>query len=162
MKIKMKSWELVKYLTENPEHKIKLADGRIIINYYDPLFNYHYMHCENQFYGVFAARLNNEDYDCEIIIPQKTHNIKLDHKYFDDVKSGTKKVELRKNDRDYKVGDILILEDVVCLGTGLDGYKICAYADKQIKAKITHIIDDEEFLQPGYVALSIEVIEVIE
>ena len=40
----------------------------------------------------------------------KTHELKLDIKYFDDVKSGKKKFEIRKNDRDFVVGDILDLK----------------------------------------------------
>ncbi|KXT63177.1 DUF3850 domain-containing protein [Lactococcus sp. DD01] len=40
----------------------------------------------------------------------KTHELKLDVKYFDEVKNGTKNFEIRKNDRDFKVGDILILK----------------------------------------------------
>lgn len=39
-----------------------------------------------------------------------THELKLDIRYFDDVKSGKKNFEIRKNDRDFKVGDTLILE----------------------------------------------------
>ena len=37
------------------------------------------------------------------------HELKLDIKYFDDVKNGKKNFEIRKNDRNYKVGDILEL-----------------------------------------------------
>lgn len=37
------------------------------------------------------------------------HEIKLDIKYFDDVKIGKKNFEIRKNDRDYQIGDILEL-----------------------------------------------------
>ncbi|MGY3710727.1 DUF3850 domain-containing protein [Lactococcus lactis subsp. lactis] len=39
----------------------------------------------------------------------KEHELKLDIKYFDDVKSGKKKFEIRKNDRDFQVGDTLRL-----------------------------------------------------
>lgn len=42
----------------------------------------------------------------------KTHELKLDIKYFDDVKSGKKNFEIRKNDRDFQVGDILELKKV--------------------------------------------------
>lgn len=42
----------------------------------------------------------------------KTHDLKLDIKYFDDVKSGKKNFEIRKNDRDFQVGDILELKKV--------------------------------------------------
>ncbi|MGV8956606.1 DUF3850 domain-containing protein [Lactococcus lactis] len=40
----------------------------------------------------------------------KTHELKLDIKYFEDVKSGKKNFEIRKNDRDFQVGDILELK----------------------------------------------------
>lgn len=37
----------------------------------------------------------------------KIHELKLDTKYFEDAKSGKKNFVIRKNDRDYQVGDIL-------------------------------------------------------
>lgn len=40
----------------------------------------------------------------------KTHELKLDTKFFDDVKSGKKNFEIRKNDRDFENGDILVLK----------------------------------------------------
>ncbi len=39
----------------------------------------------------------------------KIHELKLDEEYFDDVKSGLKTFEIRKNDRNYQVGDLLAL-----------------------------------------------------
>lgn len=41
-----------------------------------------------------------------------THELKLDIRYFDDVKSGKKNFEIRKDDRDFKVGDILELRKI--------------------------------------------------
>jgi len=40
----------------------------------------------------------------------KIHELKLDVKYFDDVKSGKKNFEIRNNDRDFQIGDILELK----------------------------------------------------
>ncbi|MGT2751309.1 ASCH/PUA domain-containing protein [Streptococcus orisasini] len=40
------------------------------------------------------------------------HKIKLSHYFFDDVASGRKTFELRKNDRHYQVGDRLCLCEV--------------------------------------------------
>ncbi|WP_195918937.1 DUF3850 domain-containing protein [Lactococcus lactis] len=40
----------------------------------------------------------------------KTHELKLDIKYFDEVKSSKKNFEIRKNDRNFQVGDILELK----------------------------------------------------
>lgn len=39
----------------------------------------------------------------------KVHELKLDEKYFDLVDTGLKTFEIRKNDRDYRVGDLLAL-----------------------------------------------------
>ena len=40
-----------------------------------------------------------------------THELKILPKWFEDVKFGLKNFEIRKNDRDYKVGDRLILKE---------------------------------------------------
>ena len=37
----------------------------------------------------------------------KLHEIKIKDKYYEDIVYGKKKAELRKNDRDYKVGDLI-------------------------------------------------------
>ena len=39
----------------------------------------------------------------------KTHELKTDPSIFDDVVKGLKRFEIRKNDRDYAVGDLLKL-----------------------------------------------------
>lgn len=41
----------------------------------------------------------------------KIHELKILPEYFDAVISGRKRFEIRKNDRDYKVGDQLILKE---------------------------------------------------
>lgn len=39
----------------------------------------------------------------------KVHYLKLDVKYFEEIKLGKKKFEIRKNDRDFKIRDVLKL-----------------------------------------------------
>lgn len=49
----------------------------------------------------------------------KIHTLKTESVYFESLVNGTKKFELRKNDRDYKVGDWLHLieyRDGICTG----------------------------------------------
>ena len=75
-----------------------------------------------------------------------THNLKTLPIYFDAVKSGKKTFEIRSNDRDFKVGDIMILNK-------WDG----KYIDEDvIKLKITYILDSKIYIQPGYVAIGFE------
>ena len=76
-----------------------------------------------------------------------THELKLETKYFDDIVSGRKTFELRKNDRDYKVGDLLFLNEIA----------IGEYTCMAIERSITYILKDcPEFgLMDGYVILGI-------
>ena len=82
----------------------------------------------------------------------KTHELKLANMFFDDVASGRKPFELRKNDRDYEVGDSTILYDY------LDGQKTGRY----INADIIYILQDFKGLTEGYCILGIKVNKVAE
>ena len=87
------------------------------------------------------------------------HILKLNDRYFDAVANGIKTFEIRKNDRDYKVGDTLILRKVN------DDGKFLTYADHnlglnlyyEIKVAVTYILTHDEFdgIREGYVALGI-------
>jgi len=41
------------------------------------------------------------------------HHLKTETEYYQAIERGKKKFELRKNDRDFKVGDMLYLEETV-------------------------------------------------
>ena len=43
----------------------------------------------------------------------KYHYLKTEAEYFQAVKIGLKKFEIRKNDRDFQVGDVLFLQETV-------------------------------------------------
>ncbi|MBF8468531.1 DUF3850 domain-containing protein [Klebsiella oxytoca] len=79
-----------------------------------------------------------------------THELKIYPEFFSAVCTGVKRAELRKNDRDYRVGDTLHLLETPrgsCNPTG-----------EYINVTITHIADIGEWM-PGYVLLSIELQE---
>ncbi|MFQ1007643.1 DUF3850 domain-containing protein [Gilliamella apicola] len=78
-------------------------------------------------------------------IENKEHTLKIKSEYFSAVINKTKTAEIRYNDRNYQVDDILILNEIDENGnfTG----KICAVI-------VTHVLDDNQYLQNGYVMLS--------
>lgn len=77
------------------------------------------------------------------------HDLKIAFKYFYSVLIGNKNFEVRYNDRNYKVGDILQLYEV-----DSDGRKT---GDSCIR-KVIYILDDSDYLKEGYVILGLGVI----
>lgn len=76
------------------------------------------------------------------------HHLKTIEPYYSQVYLGIKTMELRKNDRDFKVGDILILEEFI------DGKLTGNHLDKVV----TNVLKDAPHfgLMDGYCILSIK------
>lgn len=72
----------------------------------------------------------------------RKHEIKILPEYFAYVNDGTKRFELRKNDRDYKVGDIVYLKE----------WNGKEYTGKKFITSITYVLKDclEYGLMDGY------------
>lgn len=77
----------------------------------------------------------------------KIHELKIDPEYFDDVITGEKRFEVRKNDRDYKKGDLLNLQEY--------DRKSKIYTGRKILIPVRYILDNQEFLREGYVILGL-------
>lgn len=77
------------------------------------------------------------------------HELKIDQEYFKAVKDGRKKFEIRKNDRDYHVGDLLVLREY--------NPNCRSYTDESIKVEITYLTDYAQ--RNDHVVLGIEVIQ---
>lgn len=70
----------------------------------------------------------------------KIHQIKLGSEFFEDSVSNVKGFELRKNDRDYRVGDILEMME----------YKNGAETGRSVTKLVTYILEDYTGLEDGY------------
>lgn len=74
------------------------------------------------------------------------HNLKIKEQFAREYFSGVKRWELRKNDRNFKIGDSIIFEVI-----NEAGEKILEY-----NRRILYVFDKIEYgLQPGYVILTI-------
>lgn len=82
-----------------------------------------------------------------------THCLKISDKYMRNVALGVKKFEVRKDDRNYQVGDTLILNE-----TNSDG----TYTGFTLKVEVIYIFgrehDEKKYVKSGYVILGINVI----
>jgi len=79
-----------------------------------------------------------------------THELKTWTEYFKDVKSGIKTFEVRKDDRDFQVGDFLLLKE--CdpqWGT---------YTGAYISTQVTYVLRGGPFVPDGICIMSIKII----
>lgn len=78
------------------------------------------------------------------------HRLKTQRKFFNDVCDGKKTFEVRKDDRNFQVGDKLILEE---WDNGQYQYAVCT-------VEVTYILGREEdekmYVPDGYVILGIK------
>lgn len=76
---------------------------------------------------------------------KKVHDVKLGTTFFDNVKTGRKTFELRKNDRGYKEGDTIVLHE----------YKDGTTTGRTITKKIVYMLEDFTGLEDGYCILGL-------
>lgn len=76
---------------------------------------------------------------------KKVHDVKLGTTFFDDIKTGRKTFELRKNDRGYKEGDTIVLHE----------YKDGTTTGRTITKKIVYMLEDFTGLEDGYCILGL-------
>lgn len=80
------------------------------------------------------------------------HELKTIPKYFGDVITGEKGFEVRRFDRPFKVGDLLALNEYIFEEKRYTGNSCLVYID--------YLLDDPEYVKPGYVILGIKPCEV--
>lgn len=76
------------------------------------------------------------------------HYLKIKPEYYRAIEQGIKTFEVRFNDRNFQVYDILHLQEW-CGGE---------YTGREITVDVTYILSDEQFVKEGYVVMSIKVI----
>ncbi|GAK31891.1 hypothetical protein WOSG25_180420 [Weissella oryzae SG25] len=97
----------------------------------------------------------------------KAHNLKLDNEYFDDVANSLKKFEIRKNDRDYQVGDLLFLQRYsngqYLKRTGWGGSSVVGATKENADTLLAQVVYMTEYAQrDGYVVLGIKLVDIVD
>jgi len=77
-----------------------------------------------------------------------THELKTQPDYFNAVSEGRKRFELRRNDRNFKVGDTIVLREWTESG----------HTGRKVSCRIDYILERYDGLDPDYVILSIIVL----
>lgn len=79
------------------------------------------------------------------------HMLKTLPNYFEAVRCGNKTFEIRKNDRNFQIGDTLVLQEYL---DTQNTQSIGGFTGREISRRITYITDFEQ--QPGYVVMAIQ------
>ena len=85
-------------------------------------------------------------------MPKRVHQIRVGKFFFNDAVTGIKPFTLRKNDRDYKVGDILEKME-------FDDGK---YTGRTLRQEVTYKLEDYTGLVDGYCILGVKNLDVVE
>jgi hypothetical protein len=78
----------------------------------------------------------------------KTHELKTVQPHFAHVQSSAKRAEIRRDDRGFAVGDVLVLREYDPATDALTG--------RYVEVRVTHVLRGFEGLAEGWVSLSIE------
>lgn len=78
------------------------------------------------------------------------HELKIKPAYFNVVHNGDKSFEVRKKDRNYKVGDYLALNEY-------NG----GYTGRTALVKVKYILDNNNFCKSGFVIMGIERCDIV-
>lgn len=94
----------------------------------------------------------------------KLHELKILHEYLVDVDLGKKTFELRKNDRDYQVGDLIRFIDIREDDSTANKNQIEPNIDENTLYRITYILKDVEKygLDKDYCILAIKKLDIKE
>lgn len=96
--------------------------------------------------GSLSARQRKAKRRSEVA-EAKTHEIKVWPAYFKAINELHKNFEVRKNDRNYQVGDCLVLKEFD---------PVSGYTGEWIKAKITYILHGGQFgIEEGYCVMAL-------
>lgn len=80
---------------------------------------------------------------------QKNHHLKTWPEFFEPIQLGEKKFEVRKNDRDFMIGDILILEEY--------DPETETYTGRIMKRTVSYTLLGGQFgIEEGYIVMSIK------
>ena len=86
------------------------------------------------------------------------HRLKTDKDVFDQVWAGAKTFEIRKNDRDYQLGDLLILMETVYSGDQMLSGSPLEFTDRRIECDVTSLLQGPIYgLQAGWCIMSVKV-----
>lgn len=83
------------------------------------------------------------------------HELKCYPRYFQAILEGKKTFEIRRcHDRDFKVGDELVLKEYD--PGGLETGSRQAYTGNEIKVTVSYVLKDPDYVKHGYAVMSIK------
>ena len=89
-----------------------------------------------------------------------THRLKTDRAYFITTILGQKPFELRFDDRNFQVGDTLILEETEHSAAGMAAGAPLAFTGRRVEAEVVSKLKGRTGLEPGWCVLGMRFVRV--
>ena len=77
------------------------------------------------------------------VVMRTTHKLKIWPQYFQPVLNGRMRCQLRRNDRDFQVGDHLLLQEWICPGSPHYNSRF-NYTGREVEVRVDHIMDSQQ------------------
>lgn len=91
---------------------------------------------------------------------KRTHGLKTWPSYFEAVLKGEKTFEIRLNDRDFTVGDVLILHEWDPGSPTRDSHLTTGYTSRKLEKRVTYVMQGGRFgLDPHWCVLGLGSVE---
>lgn len=87
-----------------------------------------------------------------------THELKIKSEYLYPILKGDKRFEVRKNDRNFQVGDLIHLREFYPATSEQEAH----YGKSQGTYKITYLLNNEEYCKGDYVIFGFESVDPME
>jgi len=97
--------------------------------------------------------MNAKDVPPQIAEGLPGHQLKIEPGHFRDIELGLKEYEVRKDDRGFKVGNVVVL---------LEYHGAYGYVGGVIRGRIKHVLHGGYGLHPGFVVLGLADLEIFE
>ena len=86
----------------------------------------------------------------------KTHELKTDHGVFQETWDDIKKFEIRFDDRDFRIGDEIVLKETVFTGSEMRNGLSLEYTGRRIRMVIISKMSGAYGLKKGWCIMSVE------
>ncbi|HEY9792106.1 MAG TPA: DUF3850 domain-containing protein [Candidatus Obscuribacterales bacterium] len=100
---------------------------------------------------ILARRITDFMYANNLFVP-KLHQLRTESEFYKAIENGSKRFEIRQNDRNFKPNDYLRLDEIAVDPDNGRG----TYTGQSLIARVGYVMADERFVKAGYCVMQLK------